>query len=98
MSRGRVRVAGAHAAVVAGVHGLQHVERLAAAALADDDAVGAHAQGVADELADRDRALALDVRRPRLERDDVLLAELQLGGVLDGHDPLVVGDERRRGR
>ena len=32
---------------------------------------------------------------PRLERDHVLLAELELGRVLDGHDPLVVRDERR---
>ena len=43
-------------AVVAGVHGLEHVEGLAAAALADHDAVGAHAQGVLDEVADRDLA------------------------------------------
>jgi len=39
-------------AVVAGVHRLEHVERFAAAALADDDTVGAHTQGVADEVAD----------------------------------------------
>ena len=63
-------------------------------ALPDHDPVGAHAQGVAHQLADRDGALALDVRRARLERDHVLLAELELGGVLDGDDPLVIGDER----
>jgi hypothetical protein len=90
----RVGVAGRQRAVVAGVHGLEHVQRLACAALADDDAVGAHAQAVADELADRDRALALDVRRAGLEGHHVLLAELELGGVLDRHDPLVVRDER----
>ena len=95
MSRGAVGVAGGHRAVVAGVHGLEHVQRLAGTALPDDDAVGPHAQRVADELADRDRALALDVRRARLERHHVLLAELELGGVLDRHDPLVVRDERR---
>ena len=32
---------------------------------------------------------ALDVRRPGLQAQHVLLVELQLGGVLDGHDPLV---------
>ena len=32
--------------------------------------------------------------RAGLERDDVLLAELQLGGILDRHDALVIGDER----
>ena len=82
---------------MARVHGLEHVERLGAADLADDDAVGAHTQGVADELADADLALALDVRRARLERDDVLLLELELGRVLDRDDALVVRDERREG-
>ncbi len=81
---------------MAGVHGLEHVQRLAGTTLPDHDAVGAHAQGVAHELADRDGALALDVRGARLERHDVLLAELKLGGVLDRHDPLVIRDERRQ--
>ena len=64
--------------------------------LADDDAVGPHAQRVSDELADADLALALDVRRARLERDHVLLLELKLGRVLDRHDALVAGNERRQ--
>src|SRR5262245_28623716 len=91
---GAVGVAGRHRAIVAGVHRLKHVQRLTGAALSDDDPVGPHPEGVADELPDRDGALALDVGRPRLERHDVLLAELELGGVLDRHDPLVVRDER----
>ena len=49
----RVGVDRRQRAVVARVHGLQHVERLGAADLADDDAVGPHAQRVAHELADR---------------------------------------------
>ena len=91
----RVRVDRRERAVVARVHRLQHVERLGAANLADDDAVGPHAQGVADEVADRDFALALDVRRARLEPEHVPLVELQLGGVLDRDDPLVVRDRGR---
>ena len=59
----RVRVDRRQRALVTGVHRLEHVERLGAANLADDDPVGAHAQRVADELADPDLALALDVRR-----------------------------------
>ena len=93
-----VGVAGGHRAVVARVHGLEHVQRLARTALPDDDPVGPHAQRVADELADRDLALALDVGRAGLEGDDVLLAELELGRVLDRHDPLVVRDERATAR
>ena len=37
--------------VVAGVHGLEHVEHLGAADLADDDPVGPHAERVPDEVA-----------------------------------------------
>ena len=91
-----VGVDGGDRAVVAGVHGLEHVEGLAGAALADHDAVGAHTQGVADQVADGDLTLALDVRRAGLEGQHVLLVELELLGVLDGDDALVVGDERRQ--
>ena len=73
----RVGVDGRQRAVVTGVHGLQHVERFGAAHLADDDAVGPHAQAVAHQVALRDPALALDVRRARLEPHDVRLLQLQ---------------------
>ena len=46
-----VGVDGRQAAVVAGVHRLQHVERLGAAHLADDDAIGPHAQRVDHQVA-----------------------------------------------
>ena len=58
----RVGVQRGHRAFVAGVHGLEHVERLGAAALADDDPLGPHTQGVAHQVGGRDRALAFDVR------------------------------------
>ena len=48
---GAVRVHGRKRTVVSGVARLQHVERFAAAHLADDDAIGAHAQRAANELA-----------------------------------------------
>ena len=94
---GRVRVDRDERALVAGVERLEHVERLAAADLADDDPVGAHAQRVAHEVADRDLAAALDVGRARLERDDVRLLQPQLGVVLDRDDPLAVRDGGRQG-
>ncbi len=46
-----VGVDGAHRAVVARVHGLQEIEDLGAADLADDDPLGTHAQAVLDEVA-----------------------------------------------
>ena len=67
-----------------------------AAHLADDDAVGPHAQRVPHQVADRDLASALDVRRPRLQPHDVLLLQLQLDRILDRDDALVAGDERRQ--
>ena len=97
--QGVARTVGVHRgdrAVVAGVHRLQHVEGRGVADLTDDDAVGAHAQRVPHQVADLDLALALDVGRAGLEPQHVVLVQLQLGGVLDGDDALVVGDERRQ--
>ena len=81
---------------MAGVHRLQHVERFFAADLADDDAIGPHTQGVDDELSLPDRALALDVRRPRLEPDDVALPQRQFGSVFDRDDAFLVRNEARQ--
>ena len=91
----RVRVDGAERAVVARVHCLEHVESLCATDLADDDPVGAHAQGVANQLADCDLALALDVLGPRLEPEHVPLVQAKLGGVLDRDDAVRVRNRRR---
>ena len=92
---GGVGVDGRHRPVVAGVHRLQHVQGLGAADLAHQDAVGPHAEAVAQQLPDRELALALDVRRAVLEGDDVRVVDLQLGRVLDGDHALVVRDEAR---
>ena len=81
--------------VVARVHGLEHVQGLSAADLADDDPVGPHAQRVADELANGDLALAFDVLRSGLESEDVTLVEPELCGVFDRENSFVVRDRRR---
>jgi ATP-dependent Clp protease ATP-binding subunit ClpA len=52
---------------VTGVHRLEHVQRFAAAALPDDNAVRPHTQTVLHEVADRHGALAFDVGRSRFE-------------------------------
>jgi hypothetical protein len=80
---------------VARVHRLEHVQRFATADLADHDAVGTHAERVSHQVADVDLAAALDVRRARLQRHDVVLAQLELCRVFDRHDALVVRDEPR---
>ena len=83
--------------VVARVHGLEHVQRLAAADLAHHDAVRAHTQRVPQQFADGHLALALGVRRPALQPHHVFLLDLELHGVLDGDDPFVRQAGTRRG-
>ena len=75
---------------MAGVEGLQQVSGLAAAHFADDDVIGSVPQGVPHQVADRDGAV---LEPSRLEPDAVRRVDPQLQGVLDGDDPLVVGDE-----
>ena len=86
---------GGHRAIVAGVHGLQHVDGFASAALADQDSVGAHSQRIANQVANGDFAATFHVGWARLERDDVLLLELQLGGILDGYNALALANGLR---
>ena len=87
-----VGVQRSHRSVVAGVHGLQQVERLGSADFADDDAFGAHTQAVADQFAHGDLALALDVGRPGFQPHHMRLLQLKFGGVFAGDDALVVVD------
>src|SRR6266540_4034878 len=92
----RIRVNGRDRTVVAGVHGLHHVQGLAATDLADHDPVRSHAQGVLGQVADRDLAPALDVRWPVLQSHHARLLEPEFRRVLDREDALVVGQERRQ--
>src|SRR5205085_11921193 len=91
-----VGVQRAHRSVVTSVHRLQHVERLRAPTLTDDDAIGSHTQAVAHKVANRDRAAALDVLRLRLEADDVYLAKATLGRILARDEALGGGNESRQ--
>ena len=78
-----------------GLHRLQHVVRLRAAALADDDAIGTTTQRQRHQLAHAHRSLALRVRLARLHPLHMRRLQAQLGRVLDGDHPLVGRDEPR---
>ena len=80
-------VDGADAAGMAGAPGLQEIERLGAAHLADRDAVGAQAQRGADEIGERGDAVL------GAHGDEVGRGALQLARVLDQDD--AVGGLRR---
>ncbi|MNV51303.1 hypothetical protein D3C71_1433480 [compost metagenome] len=77
-------------AFMPGVHGRQHVKSFGPPALADDNAVGPHAQRIAHQLADIDMPSALLVGGPRLQCHQVIMVQPQLGRVFDGDDPLTV--------
>src|ERR1700722_5381897 len=79
-----------------GRHRLQHIEHLAAADLANDNAVRPHTQGILHQVALTDFALAFNVRRPRFEPDHVRLLKTQFCGVFDRHDSLVGWDKQRQ--
>ena len=88
---------GGERSLVAGVHGLEHVQGLAAANLADDDPVRAHAQGVADQIADGHLAASLDVGRARFQAHHMGLLQRELGGVLNGDDALALRNHAGQG-
>ncbi len=96
-SGGRVGVQRATATLVPGVEAGQHVEDLRASHLPDDQAIRAHAQGLADQRAQRDLAGSLDVGRARLQAHHMRMLGGQLSGVLHDHDPLASGDEAEQG-
>ena len=77
----------ADAAGMAGAPGLQQIERLRAAHLADRDAVGPQAQRRADEIGERGRAVL------GAQRHEVRRGALQLARILDQHDAVAgLGD------
>ena len=87
----------AHRAVMAGVHGLQHVDGLCAADFTKNDPVGPHSQRVLDQVTHGDLTAAFQVGRACFQSDDVRLLQLQLRGVLDCDDALSRVDQPRQG-
>ena len=83
---------GADTAGMAGAPGLQEIERLGAAHLADRNAVGPQPQGRADEIGQRGRAVL------GAQRHEVGRGALQLARILDQHHAVAglgdLGEER----
>ncbi len=82
----------------AGVQGEQQVERLGVADLADDEAVGPHAQRLLDEAPQRHLAGALEAGLPALQRDEVGCVDGELERLLDRDDPVMRAGTRRSAR
>ena len=80
------------------VHGREHVERLTATAFAHDDAVGAHAKRVRNQIANGDFPHPFRIARTSLKAHDVrVLQKAQLSGVLYRDDSLIRGNVARKG-
>ena len=92
---GGVRVKGRQRPVMAGVHRLEHVKHLRPAALADDDPVGTHTQGVDKKVSDGHLASPFNVGRPAFQTGPVGLDQTQLRGVFNGDDAFIVRDKLR---
>src|SRR3954471_7569804 len=99
---GGVRVDRAEASEVAGVEGLQEVEGLGAADLADDDPSGQVHKGCAEQVSDADRRQRRLVPQrhlssPRLQSEQIGFVEMDLCGLLYHHDPIAIRDPSRQG-
>ncbi len=81
--RGGVGVEGAAAAFVARVERLQENNYLWASDLPDHQAVGTHAERLADEIVQCHASGAFHVRRTGLQPHDMRMGRFQLGGVFD---------------
>ncbi len=87
---------GGQGAIMAGVHGLEHIKGFLAAHLPHDDSVGPHSQAVDDQVPLGNHSLAFNVCGPGLEPHHVPLLELQLRRVFDGDNALLAGINRER--
>ena len=83
--------------VVPGVEGGEDVAHFGASALAEDEAVGAHAHGRAHEVGEGDRAPPLDVRGALDEVHAVRMSGRDFCDLFDADDPLTSGDKGERG-
>ena len=86
------------AAVVARVEGGEDVAHLPAPALAQDEAVGAHAHRGAHQLGQGHPARPLHIGAPLGQVHAVGVVGAQFRCLLDAHDALVGGDQRQDGR
>ncbi len=94
----RVGVQRARSPVVTGVERRKQVAHLGAAALAEHEPVGSHPERLAQQSGEVDRARALEVRLPGLERNEVWMPHPQFRDILDRDDPLARRRATEQGR
>jgi len=78
---------------VTSVHRGQHIEHFHTTDLTEDDAVRAHPQGVADQVAGFHLAMPFGIGRAGFEAHHMGMAQLQFGYVLDGDQAFMGVDQ-----
>ena len=89
---GIIRVNGRERAFVAGIHGLEHVQRLGATDFTDDDSIGSHPEAVANQFALAILAMAFGVGRPGFHAHNVRMIQDEFGGILHRDDSFITGN------
>src|SRR3546814_9021336 len=81
---------------MARIHGGKHVECLATPALANYDAIRAHAQGIAYKVAYGNIAPPFKVGRTRFQRHQMWMFKPELGRIFNRNDTLVTWNTVRQ--
>ncbi|MNZ48618.1 hypothetical protein D3C78_663660 [compost metagenome] len=84
---------GAHRTIVTSIHRRQHIKHFNTTNLAQQNTIRAHAQGVANQLAGFDFAMALGIRRAGFQAHHMRVVQLQFSDILNAHQPFMWGDQ-----
>ena len=76
---------------MASVHGLQHVQGLAAAALPHHNSIGAHTQRISNKVTNGDLALAFLICLSGFKRNNVLTLKVQLRCIFNAYNAFGFG-------
>jgi len=90
---GGIGMDGGKASAVAGVEGLQKIKGLLSANLSQDGALGPVPQAGLEQVADSDGRDFRSLLAAGLEADQVRLANVDFGGVLNDQQAIIVGNE-----
>ena len=91
----RTGMDGGHRSIVPRVHGLQHFQHLGTAYLTHHNAVGAHAQAVAQQITNRHHTRTIKATGAAFHAHDMRVRQGQLGRVFDRHHALICGNKAR---
>lgn len=84
---------GGQSALMARIQGLEEIQHFLPPAFAEEDSIGAHPQGLPEEVSNGDFAAPVGVRGTCQETNEMRMSGPDLGGVLECDDPLMIRNE-----